>query len=106
MIENIIFYSILLFFAMLGLGMTWNTRNKCIALKVVISVSAPVLLAAFLYSKPEFGQFFDIRFIFSWLAENTGIEGRIKTMATVFGFCALCSYFVNLVHIILAAKNA
>lgn len=79
MIENIIFYSICLFFALIGLGASWSARYKYQLRFKAIFIIAPILVSIVYITDPALLKVFDIRVIFKYLEyKKNGVPGRIR----------------------------
>ena len=105
MTENIIFYSILAFFTIISLGMTWANREKMIPMKVALLILAPIVIFVTTSIKPELASFFDIRFSFGWPTAVTGEYVRLKGAAVYLFYIAIITYAVALIHVLIASKN-
>ncbi|WP_370979739.1 hypothetical protein [Agaribacterium sp. ZY112] len=103
MIENIIYYSICFFFSIIGLGMTWEGRSKCLAVKIILCavISAAMILGVFF--KPGYFAIFDVRTMWSWVMEAHGIEIRFRGVLVLAVFIGVASYIVLIEHLVISS---
>ena len=71
MVENIIFYLIMLFFAFIGLGANWERRYSYTKTYILIFIFTPIVVLIINTYFFNIAAIFDIREIFSFLGRPT-----------------------------------
>ena len=105
MTENIIFYSALVFFTLIALGISWENRNKYILIKLAYLAIMPIVVLLGIYIKPELASFFDIKYSFGWpTSANNGYAGLKGAFVCSF-YIAIITYQVALIHVLIVSKN-
>ena len=93
MVENIIFYLIMLFFAFIALGANWKHRYSYTKIYLLIIFSVPILVLIINTFFFNIAAIFDIREIFSYSGDTSHgqLLGRIRVMpvgALILGIVA------------------
>ena len=101
MTENIIYYSICVFFSVIGLGMTWTTRSRYIQIKAFVVILASIAVVTSYIYWPSLLGFLDARVIWSWVSEKDNIDGRLRAMVVLLLFIGVACYFVLIEHLLL-----
>ena len=102
--ENLIFYGCCFFMSLIGLGMTWQTREKYLFAKsifLVFIVSAITILYLWF---PTIFQFLDIRHSLRWLNDHEPsriLLGRMKFFIIFFTWSVTIFSMVFSQHIFL-----
>ena len=95
MLENLIFYSICLFFALIGLGASWSARHKYQLWLKAIFILAPIIISMLYLTNPELLKAFDIRVIFKYLDYNPeALPGRIRMFFVTILWLSIIGYLI------------
>ena len=95
MIENLIFYSICLFFALIGLGASWSARHKYQLTFKAIFVITPIIIFILYLTNPELLKAFDIRVIFKYLDySEDALPGRIRMFFVTILWFSIIGYLI------------
>ena len=104
MAENLIFYGSCFFISLLGLGMTWETKEKWIFAKIIFVVIAFLAVITMYLRFHSAFQFLDIRHSLSWLNDHEPSEmlvGRMKVFVLIFIWSLITSEMVCLQHLLI-----
>ena len=102
MIENLIFYSICLFFSLIGLGASWSARHKYqFRLKAIFTIASVIIVIIFI-TNPELLKVFDIRVVFNYLDYNEhALPARLRMFfVTILWFSIIGYITISLILLI------
>ena len=99
MIENIIVYFILAVFSLIGLGMSWDQREKAILIKLGFFILAIIALAYLYIADSHYIHIFDMRRLFGFAGEQrpSSLAGR----AAILVLFLIIMYMVNALHLLI-----